>query len=477
MDITKISKNIQSDLIKSLENTYPAIFTIVKEIDKSGGQALLVGGAVRDLFLGLDIKDVDIEVHKLNAEKLESILKQFGPVSLVGKTFGVFKIHGTDTDWSLPRKDAQGRKPEVAIDPYMGYKEAFSRRDLTINAMGIDLITYDLIDPFNGLKDLKEGVLSTPDKDKFLQDPLRFYRVMQFISRFDMLPDEKLTHICENMDISHVSVERIEQEFEKMILRSKRPSRGIRWLKSISRLSEVLPELFAVVGVGQEASWHPEGEVFEHAMQCIDAAAVMGYDNNKEKLIVVYAALCHDLGKAITTQEIGGQFKSIGHAKEGVKLSKKLLSRITKNKDLIEAVAKLVRYHMSPVQFIAAKSKPAAYKRLAKKLAPEATMDMLAKVALADKRGRNPLKGSPLRKNFPAIEKFLKIAREAKVEKIPEPPVLLGRDLMEEVEPGPKMGELLKQAYEIQIERGVRDKQELKEIILREFLNKGDAGR
>jgi len=233
-------------------------------------------------------------------------------------------------------------------------------------------------------------------------------------------------------------------------------------------LRELFPELGALIGVPQEPAWHPEGDVFEHTMQCLDAAAAMEYEGDQEKLKVMYAALCHDLGKPFTTEKIGGQWKSFGHSKEGVKFAKKLLSRITKNKDLRDTVSILVRYHMAPSQFVATKAKPAAYKRLAKKLAPLATLIMLAKVARADKLGRNPIKGVPLSKNYPApvIDKFLKLAKAAHVEKIPEPAVLLGRDLMDVVEPGPRMGEILKKAYEIQLDEGIQDKETLKKMAL-----------
>jgi len=470
MNITKISKNIQNTLNKYLD-THPPVLSIIQEIDKEGGKTLLVGGAVRDLLLRREMKDLDLEVHGLPLEKLQKILRQFGKVSMIGKSFGVLRLHGLDVDFSLPRKDSAGRKPKVKIDPFMSFKDAFSRRDLTINAMGIDLVTYDLIDPFDGYKDLAKKVLRAPDKNKFIEDPLRFYRVMQFISRFEMEPDAELNEICKKMDISEISMERIEAELHKLMLKSKKPSLGIRWLKKLSRLSEVLPEVADTVDIQQESDWHPEGDVFEHLMQCIDAAAALDYENDIDKLKVMYATLCHDLGKAVTTENIGGRWKSIGHAKKGVKITKNLLSRFTRNKDLAESVEKMVRHHMAPIQFVAAKAKPAAYKRLARKLAPHTTLDLLAKVSLADKRGRNPMKGAPLAKNFSvaAIEKFLKKAKEAKVEKIPEPPILFGRDLMGITEPGPRMGEILKKAYEIQIERGIRDKQELKKIVFKEI--------
>ena len=188
----------------------------------------------------------------------------------------MFRLHGLDVDWSLPRADSSGRKPQVYIDPFMSFKEAFRRRDLTINAMGIDILSGELIDPFGGRSDLDDKLLRTPDVRLFIQDPLRFFRVMQFISRFEMIPDDKLIDVCKTMDISNISRERIEVEFEKMLLQSHLPSRGIRWIQVIDRLSEVLPELFATVGIQQNPEWHTEGDVFEHTMQTSGSLPVSG---------------------------------------------------------------------------------------------------------------------------------------------------------------------------------------------------------
>lgn len=465
MKSIKLAPAIQRAL-QDVLRSYPVVAQVVQSIDKQGGRALLVGGAVRDLLLERVVKDLDIEVHGLSLEELEAILKQNGPVSEIGKAFGVLRLHGLDVDWSLPRSDAPGRKPDVQIDPDMAIDQAFRRRDLTINAMGIDLNTYILLDPFGGLEDLRAGILRAPDVKFFVEDPLRLFRVMQFVGRFEMKPDQTLNDVCSKMDISTVSVERIEREFEKLLLKSKHPSLGIRWLQEIGRLQDILPELYAIIDIPQDPTWHPEGEVFEHTMQSLDAAAALDYKDVNEKLIVMLAVLCHDIGKVSTTEKIGGAWKSIGHSQEGAILSKQMLKRITKKKDLIEAVSKLVRHHMAPAQLVSSKAKPSAYKRLARKLAPYATIDMLAKVALADKRGRNPIKGRPLVKNLPMIDKFLTKARDARVQYEPEPHALQGRDLLVIVEPGPQMGELLKKAYEIQIQEGITDKEELKRRVL-----------
>ena len=332
---------------------YPKLEQIVAAIISAGGTPVLVGGAVRDIFLGNIPKDCDIEVYQLSLEELAEILAQFGRVDYVGKVFGVLKVAGVNGDFALPRKDTEGRKPHVHVDPSMEYHDAFIRRDLTINAMGINLKTHALIDPFNGYEDLQKGVLRAPDTDFFVKDPLRFFRIMQFIGRFEYTPDDELEALCSRMDVSTVSRERIETEFAKLFLKSEFPSRGIRWLKKIGRLDEILPEVAALVGVPQREDWHPEGDVFEHTMQALDAAAHLSQGQDDERrLTLLYAALCHDLGKAVATKKIDGIWRSTGHAEQGVPIAQSLLKRITHNQQLIKIVSTLVRYHMEPLNFI-----------------------------------------------------------------------------------------------------------------------------
>ena len=275
-------KNIQSlasiqDVIKQhIADAYP-FQNIIHDLHQAGAVVYLVGGSVRDALLNLPIKDLDVEVHKLSLDNLEIILQRFGRVNVVGKSFGVLKLENLPIDWALPRIDDVGRKPHVTIDPWMDIKTAFERRDLTINAMGINLVTFEFVDPFDGLNDLKMDVLRTPNPNFFVEDPLRFYRVMQFIGRFEMYPDLVLTKVCSLMDIAKVSKERIESEFKKMLLQSKKPSIAIMWLEKIDRLGEILPELAATQGILQEPDWHPEGDVYEHTLQTIDAAASYEY--------------------------------------------------------------------------------------------------------------------------------------------------------------------------------------------------------
>lgn len=470
MKSTQISPEIQKALHDAC-NRYPRVRDIINDIHGAGGSAVLVGGAVRDLLLGIPLKDLDIELHGLTMVQCEKVLSTYGPVSVVGKSFGVLRLHGLDIDWSLPRSDSQGRKPAVEIDPFMGIEAACRRRDVTMNAMAINLHTYELIDPFGGQQDLADHVLRATDAQLFVQDPLRFFRVMQFISRFEMHPDALLDTICQSMAISAVSRERIEQEFHKMMLKSRRPSLGLRWVARIGRLQDVLPELDATRGVPQNPAWHPEGDVFEHSMQAIDAAAIImrTYQDPQRQLLLIYATLCHDLGKATTTAVIDGVIRSIMHAPAGVSLARAMLKRIIGIQDLIEGVARLVQYHMEPGQFIKGNATLAAYKRLARKLAPYATLALLADLALADRRGRNAASSEPLSGDDEMVSTFRTRATQAQVLEETEPPLLQGRDFLDVVRAGPELGTLVRRAYELQIDEGITDRDELKRRSLELF--------
>lgn len=468
MNSPKIITPIKN-FIANFSQAYPLLAKIADQIQAAGGKTLVVGGFVRDLLLGVPSKDLDIEVYGLELKQLEQILRQYGYVIQVGKAFGVLRLEGVDVDWSLPRFDQTGRKPQVEIDPYLSYEEAFRRRDLTINAMGIDLKSGELIDPFHGQQDLENKVLRYVDRERFIEDPLRFYRVMQFVGRFEMEPDPALNELCQTMAIDGVSKERIEQEFTKIFLKSCKPSLGVQWLQKVCRLQEILPELHATIGVPQNPAWHPEGDVFEHSRQALDVAANNSdYVDDSEKLLIMWAAICHDLGKAVTTKMIDGRLRSIGHAAAGAPLAKKMLERVTSNKDLISGVCKLVYHHMDLYQLTMDGVGDGAYKRLAAKLHP-LTMCSLAKLSLADRLGRQANRELPIQISFDQaseLQKFVDRAKALGVWQQMEEPVLQGKDLLDVVEPGPALGELLQIAYLIQLQTGLVDKTKLRKLAL-----------
>ena len=454
-----------------LRDYSPIVMSIISAIDAAGGVVLAIGGAVRDCFLGRSIKDLDCEVYGLTLSELETILKRYGPVRFVGKSFGVLRLDHLDVDWSLPRRDKEGRKPMVTLDAYMEYQEACMRRDLTINAIGINMVTGQLIDPCNGLDDLQCGVLKAPDLNQFGADPLRFYRVMQFVSRFKMQVDEALNVVCSSMDLTTVSLERIEQEWDKMMLLSTRPSLGIRWLDAINRLHDLFPEIYALKQVPQRPDYHPEGDVFEHTMQALDAAAqhMQNHENVFEKKVIMYAALCHDFGKPSSTIWDQNRWRSPGHAAAGVPPARSFLRRITRVEALVKGVCLLVEHHMAPGELDSNNASDGAYKKLAIKLYPTVSLRMLALLYVADRAGRNGDGSSvPLIKVDAAVLRFQQRVQQLGIWEKPEEAVITGTDLFDICPPGPKIGFLLRRAYAYQIKHGIRDKEQLKKYLRRD---------
>lgn len=466
MECTKVQDTIQRSL-SLIREKFPFLSSVVTDLRSKGARPFLVGGAVRDILLSRQAKDLDIEVLGISLEDLEMVLKKYGHVRTIGKAFGVLRIDGKDIDWSIPRFDLQGRQPQVTLNPAMSIADACRRRDLTMNAMMIDLSTGQLEDPFNGYEDMQNKILRTPDPALFIEDPLRFYRVMQFVGRFEMLPDQQLDDLCATMDISQVSQERIFQEFEKLFLKAKKPSLGLKWLDKIGRLQALLPEIYATKGTQQHPGFHPEGDVFEHTMQAIDGAAGVEYYSDDERFILVLAALCHDLGKVETTRLIDGVLRSHGHDLAGVPLADRLLDRLTGKTFLKKPVLRLVRYHMVPVSMVKNNAGPGAYKVLARNLVP-VSIRQLVQLAVFDKSARNAEKGCPLAAcPEPLLDQFFENAQKYGVLDAPEAPLLMGKDFEGEISEGPALGVMLKQAYELQLEKGIHDKNELKKAVLK----------
>lgn len=248
---------------------------IAEAVRAAGGRAYIVGGWVRDYFSSRTPSDVDIEVH--GVDDLGSILKALGTVDDVGASYGVWKItiDGETIDVSLPRRDVHvglGHKGFMVVcDPHMGVTEAVKRRDFTMNAMLYDPLTGELVDPLDGMADLRAGVLRDVCAETFGEDPLRVLRAMQMIARFDLVAADSLIEACRGVDLSDLSAERITEEVEKM-LTADNPQLGIDFLDRVdakifdgvypgdlcqatSYVSYRHPLVWAVLLVGGRPSW------------------------------------------------------------------------------------------------------------------------------------------------------------------------------------------------------------------------------
>jgi tRNA nucleotidyltransferase (CCA-adding enzyme) len=219
-----------------------------------------VGGYIRDYFLGHTSKDIDIELYGIaSLEMVENLLKEFGEVNSVGKSFGVVKLkyENLEIDFSLPRKDSKvsaGHKGfQVLTDANLDFATAASRRDFKMNAIGYDIFEKKIIDPFDGRKDIAEKRISAVEAEKFQEDPLRILRAVQFAARLAFRLDRALFELCKNMLAAHaldeLPQERIYEEIKKLLLKSQKPSLGFTLLKQLestlyfSEFDAVLPSL------------------------------------------------------------------------------------------------------------------------------------------------------------------------------------------------------------------------------------------
>jgi len=230
-----------------MNGIYPqVIFDFAQAIKTIGGRVWLVGGSVRDEMFGLIPEDFDIEVHGLVLEKVQEIAKQFGVVKGNGKFFGVLTLLSSELeiDIALPRIDSKVREGHrgfvVRVDPNMSLKKAAKRRDFTINAMMKDPLTNDVVDPFNGQKDLIERVLRVVDLEQFGDDPLRILRGAQFVGRFGLHVDQTSFEVMKEVvpRLKELSRERIQEEWNKMLIKSKKPSIALHFLEELGVISK-----------------------------------------------------------------------------------------------------------------------------------------------------------------------------------------------------------------------------------------------
>ncbi len=429
-----------------------ALLSVARTMDTAGGRAWLVGGCVRDLLLDITPKDFDLEVYGLDAETLERTLAPLGRTQHVGKQFGVLKLwhRGLEIDVALPRcekKNGHGHRGfSVHCDPAMQPARATLRRDFTINAMMLDLLNGELLALHNGRRDLEQHILRHVSP-AFAEDPLRPLRGMQFAARFRLKLAPETAALCRRMlDEAHtLPASRIWIEWRKWS-HAASPSYGLVALADSGWLA-LYPELTALQDCPQDPRWHPEGDVWRHTLQVVDQAAGIASRQQlslSDREILLFAALCHDLGKPATTVRYeNGRIGSPGHSEAGMPLTKSFLQRIHAPRRMAQYVLPMVHDHITHLH---GEATPRAVRRLAHRLQP-ATIELWEMLVEADASGRAP--AAPSR---PALN-WLQMAMDMQQHRNSPSPILSGRLLMKlGLEPGPAMGRLLKQAYQAQLD-------------------------
>ena len=428
---------------------------IAQRVRNAGGRALIVGGWVRDQLMSRPSKDLDLEVYGLPADRLKDLLGAFGTVNTVGESFTVYKVAGVDV--SLPRRESRtgrGHKSFAVIgDPSLPFDEAARRRDFTVNAIAWDPLTGEYIDPFNGRADIGARLLRAVDLRTFGEDSLRVLRAVQFAARFEFALDPATRDLCREIALDDLPSERIWMEIEKLLLQAPRPSAGFRLALDLGVIRRLFPEIEALVGCEQEPEWHPEGDVWVHTLMVIDQARTRIHDLDRARQIVIMlGAVCHDLGKPPTTAFLDGRIRSIDHEQAGVAPATAVLDRLNIHSidgyDVRKQILGIVAHHLKPGMFRQSKTpvSDGAFRRLAEKV----DLELLALVAKSDCLGRTG--------NFDcsAMDWFLERARDLGVQHAPPDPIVKGRHLLAlGLTPGPRVGAVLRQIYEKQLDGSI----------------------
>lgn len=440
---------------------------VLDALRAAGGRPLVVGGAVRDALRdalrgGADSsppKDVDIEVFDVDElDQLRPHLARVARVDDVGASFGILvaTLDGVDFDISVAR-EASTEEGETA---------AAARRDFTVDALGWDDATGDLVDPWGGAADLAAGVLRRVGPS-FSDDPLRPLRAVQFVARFGWSIDDETLEACRDLAPSYGTVpsSRVWGEWKKLATRGTHISRALQALDDMGWLP-LFPALDAARGIPQDPIWHPEGDVLTHLGLSADAAAASAASCGlpaDARLLAVLGALVHDVGKPfVTAVADDGRVTSYGHDAVGDPVAQEFLAGIGSPHAIRDRIGGLVAEHMCHVSTVGSPTR-SAVRRLVRRLDRRSGVSIAdwARVVDADVAGRGPA-GSP-----PVSGPWVALATE--LGPAPRKSLLTGRHLMSlGYRPGPQFGVVIAAAVEAQDDGQFDDEAGAVEWLLRQ---------
>lgn len=453
-------------------------------IQHFGRDVYAVGGFVRDLIREKPPTEVDILIARHSVEDIQKKIESFGKIDLVGKSFGVIKftIDKKTYDIALPRKD----KPKgtavkkhkdfiISAEPDLPLEKDLERRDFRCNSMALRLSDNTLIDPFKGEDDTKAEIIRLTNPQAFPDDPLRVLRAARFASVLEFKIDKEIYKVSREIDLSGLSVERVNEEVFKILLRSPSPSVGLEGLFKLGVLRQLFPELYNLTLSIQDSLFHPEKDeyghhtVWHHTKLTVDQAKRLAETkklSQDKKLALLLAALYHDVGKPSTAM---WEFKkgrmvitNNGHDILSEKITKRIFSRFRifsfNGFNLRKQVLSLIRCHHRASELwqnrdVVTKK---AFNRLAAEINGE--IDLLVYLDAADRAGREdtPIKGLDREARW-LLGKF----KELNVTKETIQPLIFGRDLIKMgVAPGPGMGKILKELYQLQLDNEFETKRQ-----------------
>lgn len=430
------------------------IFGIVSGVAaEMGVRAFVIGGYVRDCFLGRKSNDVDIVVEGSGIELAKAVAERIGqtdgkggngrrcPVSIF-KNFGtaMLKYRGAEIEFVGARKESYSRGSRKPVVEDGTLEEDQQRRDFTINAMAFSLQKEDygaLVDPFGGIRDLAAGIIRTPLEPErtYSDDPLRMLRAIRFACKLST-PDHPFTIVPESLAamrrmkdrMAILSKERIVEELNKMLVTGK-PSTGFRLMDETGLLAYILPELLKLKGVETfEGKGHKEN--FSHSLQVLDnvaageagaiaAGTLKDYAKEPDGDVTVasvrtqpnvwlrWAALLHDIGKPVSKRfEPGTGWTFHGHEVVGARMIPKIFERLKMPlNEKMKYVQKLVGLHHRPIALVDEEVTDSAVRRLLFDAGDD--IDDLMLLCNADITSKNPVKVARIKENFELVRRKL----------------------------------------------------------------------
>ena len=432
---------------------------IAADVAGKGGRVYYVGGFVRDALMDIESKDIDIEVYGITPQLLREVLAGRGAVLDKGASFGVLGLRHSDLDIAMPRKErrtGEGHRDfDVSVDPFMSTKEASMRRDFTINAMMQDVLSGEVVDHWGGRQDLAERVIRCVNPETFREDALRVFRAAQFSARLEAQIDDRTLALCADIDVTQITHERVFDELCKALLKADKPSVFFRELRRMDHLKEFFPQINALIGVEQNPKFHPEGDVFEHTMLVIDAAAALR-ERAEQPLGFMLSALMHDLGKIVATQvQEDGRITAYGHEVQGLPLVEQQMRMLTNHQKLIGYVMNQSELHMRPNMLAGNKS----HKKKTRQLFDLSVCpNDLILLARADATGKLD---EPYDEGY---EAFLR-ERLEDYRAVVQRPMVTGKDLMEAgLKPGEAFKKMVARGRQLHFS-GIEKKSALKQIL------------
>ena len=462
-----------AEAIKNLEgSTNNSLFaTLGESFAKAGFEFALVGGPVRDAFLGRVALDIDF-TSSATPDQILEIIKPIADANWdIGRAFGTigarFKKDTVEiTTYRTDQYQVDSRKPEVKFGTDLN--EDLLRRDFTINAMALRLPEKTFVDPFNGLKDLLAGVIRTPGKpeDSFSDDPLRMMRAARFASQlgFEIEPEtfDAMRAMASRIEI--ISAERVQQELVKLML-GKFPRKGLTALVDSGLAEYVLPELPALRLEVDEHHHHKD--VYEHTLTVVEQAIDYERDYGLEADFVLrFAALLHDAGKPKTRRlEPGGGVSFHQHDLVGAKLARKRMQQLKFDTDTIKSVSRLIELHLRFFGYGDQGWTDSAVRRYVRDGGELLTR--LHALTRADVTTRNKRKADRLSFAYDDLERRINALREQE-ELDALRPDLSGEEIMEllGIKPGREVGEARNFMMELRLEEGSLSKDEAKSRLL-----------